>query len=423
LSHLRELSRSERDEVVDAVTTIVDTYSPPMPVLACYARLKSVNGYRVITVEGIAEGGPNLHPLQEAFLRQHAFQCGFSTPGFLMAGYILIKELEHRPVYKDRIDDIVLQAIGDHVCRCTGYHRYFHAIREVIHRMDEEARAEAKRDKPAKAESETCGDRRKSQPRPRRLFKERPKDYAAQHSSTITFKITKKSDNDEMDKMFIGSFENARGEAYFSGSLDWANCRMLRVWAPIDSLRTGIRVRDLNLRYYFFRTATNVIPEAAEKAGRGAYDRQLGPGDLVMEDTEQPGDDQSKIQFELRHAHEVDERLLTAAAPMGTPVPVHFHGDLVFAGKRIDVKTEMLVCVLSKKMMRIMSQSPLRIDPRDLGFSIEAFHKEFGVKLGAHAEVNCDIKFEYRIETLTPKAPHVGQAFPPDSPAPSGSPG
>src|SRR5262249_6428118 len=124
--------------------SLVDAYSPPMPVLACYARLKSVNGYRVTTVEGIssrdADGKVILHPLQQEFLDRHAFQCGYSTPGFLMAGYVLIEELRHRPGFEDRLDDVVLETIGDHVCRCTGYHRYFKAIKDVIKREDELAR-------------------------------------------------------------------------------------------------------------------------------------------------------------------------------------------------------------------------------------------------------------------------------------------
>ena len=285
-----------------------------------------------------------------------------------MAGYILMEELRKRPVYKDRIDDIVLETIGDHVCRCTGYHRYFRAIKDVILREDE------------KAENAEKGGDGPGSERFKRLLKDRRKDYVAPLASTISFQITKRSDNDPSDKILIGSFEKPSGSALFVGSLDWANCRKLKVWVLTDSLKTGIRVRDLNLRNYFFRTTMKAIAAAAKKTSPDT--RGLNGGsreDEIDEDTGLSRNDQTVLMFELRHAREVDERTITAAANMGTPVPVRFHGDMVFAGKRLHVGTEMLVYVISASRMRIVSQQPLRIEPRDLEFSIDSFEKEFGI--------------------------------------------
>jgi aerobic-type carbon monoxide dehydrogenase small subunit (CoxS/CutS family) len=381
-----------KDAVIADIASICGTYSPPMPVLACYARLKSVNRFHIVTVEGIAphdeHGRSGLHPLQHEFLKQHAFQCGFSTPGFLMAGYILMAELRERPIHKDLLDKRVLETIGDHICRCTGYHRYFKAIKDVITTEDENA------DKQARGKG-TPDERLKRMLKVEKL----PNDYVAPLSSTISFQITKRSENDPSDKVFIGSFENPSGRASFADSLDWANCRKLKVWASTESLRTGIRVRDLNLRNYFFQTTMKALAAAAKKSSQSKGEaheggRNEGPPD---EYTNLPRNDPSVLMFELRSAREVDERQITAAADMGTPVPVRFHGDLIFAGKRIPVATEVLVFVVSAKQMRIVSQKPLRIAPRDLEFSIERFENEFGIRLGPHAEINCDVVVDYEI--------------------------
>ncbi|HEY8206909.1 MAG TPA: 2Fe-2S iron-sulfur cluster-binding protein, partial [Myxococcaceae bacterium] len=102
-----------------------------IPVLACFARLDSIQGMRVTTVEGL-HGRGKLHPLQDAFLKGYAFQCGYSTPGMLMAGHILIERLRHQPVETRNLDREITSAISGHVCRCTGYIRYYQAIKDVI---------------------------------------------------------------------------------------------------------------------------------------------------------------------------------------------------------------------------------------------------------------------------------------------------
>jgi aerobic-type carbon monoxide dehydrogenase small subunit (CoxS/CutS family) len=84
-----------------------------------------------MTVEGL--GSPErLSALQQAFLTHFAFQCGYCTPGFLMAAHILLDRLRKAPVGRDQIDAAIAEACGAHICRCTGYVRYHAAIRAVV---------------------------------------------------------------------------------------------------------------------------------------------------------------------------------------------------------------------------------------------------------------------------------------------------
>ena len=101
------------------------------PVRTCTTPVSAVHGKIVTTVEGLARDG-QLHPLQTAFLENFAFQCGYSAPGFLMASFCLLDRLQRSPIPKDAVDEAITEAVGQHVCRCTGYVRYHQAIREVI---------------------------------------------------------------------------------------------------------------------------------------------------------------------------------------------------------------------------------------------------------------------------------------------------
>ena len=105
--------------------------APPEPVVSCSTAAVSVNGRVVNTVEGLAANGEP-GALQRAFLDHFAFQCGYCTPGFLMAASVLVDRLQRSPVPKDQVNDVVASAIGSHVCRCTGYVRYHQAVRSVV---------------------------------------------------------------------------------------------------------------------------------------------------------------------------------------------------------------------------------------------------------------------------------------------------
>ena len=90
-------------------------------VRSCLLLAVQADGSEFLTVEGLAPG-TELHPLQKAFQDQHALQCGFCTPGFLMTAYALLKE---RPKPTERE---VREAISGNLCRCTGYQPIVQAV-------------------------------------------------------------------------------------------------------------------------------------------------------------------------------------------------------------------------------------------------------------------------------------------------------
>jgi aerobic-type carbon monoxide dehydrogenase small subunit (CoxS/CutS family) len=100
-------------------------------VRACSTMAVALAGKDITTVEGLAPQG-ELIPLQRAFLEAFAFQCGYCTPGFLMAAFVLLDRLKRAPVAKAALAAEIEHACGDHVCRCTGYRRYHDAIRSVV---------------------------------------------------------------------------------------------------------------------------------------------------------------------------------------------------------------------------------------------------------------------------------------------------
>ncbi len=91
------------------------------PVLSCVTLAESVAGKSIATADGL-KSGPELHPLQTAFMENFAAQCGYCTPGMLMAA----KALLDRTPTPSRID--VVEAISGNICRCTGYEPIINAI-------------------------------------------------------------------------------------------------------------------------------------------------------------------------------------------------------------------------------------------------------------------------------------------------------
>ncbi|MFO1361917.1 MAG: (2Fe-2S)-binding protein [Burkholderiales bacterium] len=100
-----------------ACTVLVDD----RPVLACLTLASACQGKRVLTIEGLRQGEA-LHPLQQAFIDKGAVQCGFCTPGMIMAGKALLDRNPHPT------PDEARAAIAGNLCRCTGYEQIVEAI-------------------------------------------------------------------------------------------------------------------------------------------------------------------------------------------------------------------------------------------------------------------------------------------------------
>lgn len=100
------------------------------PLISCSTPLSLLDGSHVRTVEDVAQGGA-LAPVQQAFLDHFSFQCGYCTPGFVMAATVFLDGLARQPIDPADLDAAISDAIGEHICRCTGYVRYYQALREV----------------------------------------------------------------------------------------------------------------------------------------------------------------------------------------------------------------------------------------------------------------------------------------------------
>jgi carbon-monoxide dehydrogenase small subunit len=98
------------------------------PVRACLMFAAQAHGRRIRTVEGL-QHGEKLHPLQQAFMRHHALQCGFCTPGFLM---LAVGALEKNP---DLDDEALVELLSANLCRCTGYENIVKAVRAAAAEM------------------------------------------------------------------------------------------------------------------------------------------------------------------------------------------------------------------------------------------------------------------------------------------------
>ena len=97
-------------------------------VKACTLLAAQCEGGDIITIEGLADG-ERLHPMQDAFRQCHGLQCGFCTPGMIMAAIDLV----HR---EEKLDESVIRAgLEGNICRCTGYHNIVKAVAQAATRM------------------------------------------------------------------------------------------------------------------------------------------------------------------------------------------------------------------------------------------------------------------------------------------------
>ena len=111
-----------------------DHTSEEMP--TCITDAQFFDGKSIRTIEGIAErtnkGKLVLSPVQQAFLDHFSFQCGYCTPGFVNAATVLLERLQRAPIPREEVEETVATALESHICRCSGYVRYFEAVRDLI---------------------------------------------------------------------------------------------------------------------------------------------------------------------------------------------------------------------------------------------------------------------------------------------------
>jgi aerobic carbon-monoxide dehydrogenase small subunit len=108
-------------QVCGSCTVLVDG----LPVSACTYLAYEIRDKRVTTIEGLTDGAGRLHPLQQAFLDNFAFQCGFCTPGMILAAKSLLDENAHVS------DEEIIAYMNGNLCRCTGYLGILKAIRQA----------------------------------------------------------------------------------------------------------------------------------------------------------------------------------------------------------------------------------------------------------------------------------------------------
>ena len=108
-------------QVCGACTVLVDG----LPVSACTYLAYEARNRQILTIEGLAGANAGLHPLQQAFVEENAFQCGFCTPGMLLAAKSLLDQ------YPSASEDEIIEYMEGNICRCTGYRPIVAAIRRA----------------------------------------------------------------------------------------------------------------------------------------------------------------------------------------------------------------------------------------------------------------------------------------------------
>jgi carbon-monoxide dehydrogenase small subunit len=97
-------------------------------VRSCLTLAVQTDGHEIVTIEGISEDS-ELHPIQQAFIEEYGLQCGFCTPGFVMAIYELLRD-NPKPS-----EEQIMDVIGGELCRCTGYEGIRRAVTSAIKKL------------------------------------------------------------------------------------------------------------------------------------------------------------------------------------------------------------------------------------------------------------------------------------------------
>ncbi len=98
-------------------------------VKSCTTLAVACEGADVTTIEGISKNGA-LHPMQQAFHEQHGLQCGFCTPGMIMASIDIVKRNG-----KKVSEEVIRRELSGNICRCTGYHNIVAAVQSAAEKM------------------------------------------------------------------------------------------------------------------------------------------------------------------------------------------------------------------------------------------------------------------------------------------------
>lgn len=106
-------------------------------VRSCITGAHYFEGKKVRTIEGHAKRDEQgkvteLNPIQQRFVDEFAFQCSYCAPGFVNAATVLVEKLQRQPIVKSQLEQVIEDSLGHHVCRCTGYVRYYSATRNVL---------------------------------------------------------------------------------------------------------------------------------------------------------------------------------------------------------------------------------------------------------------------------------------------------
>lgn len=109
------------------------------PIRSCLMLAVQANSGEILTVEGLAGADGTLHPLQQAFHDHHGLQCGFCTPGFLMAIYAFLQD-DPDP---NMSDEEIREALSGNLCRCTGYQGIVAAVRHLLSQSSQVAKTES----------------------------------------------------------------------------------------------------------------------------------------------------------------------------------------------------------------------------------------------------------------------------------------
>lgn len=103
----------------------------------CINGVTKFNGKKLRTIEGHAKRNTSgqitsLSPVQQTFIEHFSFQCGWCTSGFVNESTVLVEKLAKNPINKAEVEQVIEDTLKEHVCRCTGYRKYYVGLRDLV---------------------------------------------------------------------------------------------------------------------------------------------------------------------------------------------------------------------------------------------------------------------------------------------------